>query len=71
MGRLAWATGRYFNSRPYVRGDMQRTNTVLFAVDFNSRPYVRGDRLTDPRAPILSDFNSRPYVRGDLLIQSI
>ena len=54
-----------FNSRPYVRGDVQSLDNGHLVFNFNSRPYVRGDRALPPTRRRAGYFNSRPYVRGD------
>ena len=61
--RLWW--GRYFNSRPCVRGDHDFPPSQKGPVNFNSRPCVRGDRLVGRLWRHRRYFNSRPCVRGD------
>ena len=57
--------GRYFNSRPYARGDADKAAHERETDYFNSRPYARGDRALFNDSLHLHNFNSRPYARGD------
>ena len=56
----------YFNSRPCVRGDLEKDVFLHPEKYFNSRPCVRGDGYRQNQTYVLLyNFNSRPCVRGD------
>ena len=65
--RLAGNERQYFNSRLYMRGNLNPTWRFQSVSHFNSRLYMKGNQSTRPDPYIHHHFNSRLYMRGNVL----